>query len=199
MTHQFLKLVELAYTLDLDPVPLRQGSSPLSRTNFKLWRLFILRPSGTLGAPRGSSFVNFVAGVAEAELCSLRSRDRAQEKISPDQVEIEENFQSRWKKPGRDEVKADIKGFRKDGYRKSSRCTWAGAIMAETLERMIPGVIEAVVKYELDLISEPSVRSAISKPGASGADSFSRPCQRLSCPNWKALKCPGRTSRSHQA
>jgi len=93
----------------------------------------------------------------------LRSEIVSQEKnITRIKVEIEEKtFQARMEETLEEiRAKADIKGFRKGRVPRKVLQMHLGsrAIMAETLDRMIPGVVETVVKeYELDLISEPSV------------------------------------------
>jgi trigger factor len=93
----------------------------------------------------------------------LRSEIVSQEKnINRIKVEIEEKtFQAKMEEALEEmRAKANIKGFRKGRVPRKVLQMHLGtkAIMAETLEKMIPDVIENIVKeYELDLISEPSV------------------------------------------
>lgn len=93
----------------------------------------------------------------------MRSEIVSQEKnINRIKVEIEEKtFQAKMEEALEEmRAKANIKGFRKGRVPRKVLQMHLGtkAIMAETLEKMIPDVIENIVKeYELDLISEPSV------------------------------------------
>ncbi|NLO56993.1 MAG: trigger factor family protein, partial [Thermovirga sp.] len=93
----------------------------------------------------------------------MRSEIVSQEKnINRIKVEIEEKtFQAKMEETLEEmRAKANIKGFRKGRVPRKVLQMHLGAkaIMAETLEKMIPDVIENIVKeYELDLISEPSV------------------------------------------
>jgi len=93
----------------------------------------------------------------------LRSEIVSQEKnINRIKVEIEEKtFQAKMEETLEEmRSKANIKGFRKGRVPRKVLQMHLGAkaLMAETLEKMIPDVIETIVKeYEMDLISEPSV------------------------------------------
>lgn len=93
----------------------------------------------------------------------MRSEIVSQEKnITRIKVEIEsKDFQSRVEKTLEEmRSKANIKGFRKGHVPRKVLQMHLGmkTIMAEALEKMVPGVIENIVKeYELDLISEPSL------------------------------------------
>ena len=93
----------------------------------------------------------------------MRSENVSQKKrINRIKVEIEEKtFQAKMEEALEEmRAKANIKGFRKGHVPRKVLQMHLGtkAIMAETLEKMIPDVIENIVKeYELDLISEPSV------------------------------------------
>ncbi|HOP52190.1 MAG: trigger factor [Thermovirgaceae bacterium] len=93
----------------------------------------------------------------------MRSEIVSQEKnITSIKVVIgEKDFQSRVERTLEDmRSKANIKGFRKGHVPRKVLQMHLGmkTIMTEALEKMIPDVIDNVVKeYELDLISEPSV------------------------------------------
>jgi len=108
----------------------------------------------------------------------LRSEIVSQEKnITRIKVEIDEKtFQARMEETLEGmRAKADIKGFRKGRVPRKVLQMHLGprAIMAETLDSMIPGVLDTVVKeYELDLISEPSVEVDDIKAGEPLAMTF---------------------------